>query len=57
MFVNLVERQFSTMIKNLKTDNGGEYLTKAMSAVLETMALSMNYYHHMQTKSMVYLSI
>jgi hypothetical protein len=35
MFYNLVDTQFSTMIMKLKTDNGGEYVNKDMTAFLE----------------------
>jgi hypothetical protein len=52
-----VETQFSAKIKKLKTDNGGEYVNKEMTAFLEIKALSMTYHHHMHTKAMVYLSI
>jgi hypothetical protein len=33
---NFLERQFSTKIKKLKTDNGGEYVNKEMTAILES---------------------
>jgi hypothetical protein len=35
-FYNLVETQFSTKIKKLKTDNGGEYVNKEITTFLET---------------------
>jgi hypothetical protein len=39
MFYNLVEIQFSAKIKNLKTDNGGEFVNKEMTTFLEIMAI------------------
>jgi hypothetical protein len=36
---NLVERQFSAKIRKLKTDNGGEYVNKEMTAFLETKGI------------------
>jgi hypothetical protein len=39
MVYNLVETQFSAKIKKLKTDNGGEYINKEMTAFLETKGI------------------
>jgi transposase InsO family protein len=36
---NLVEIQFFAKIKKLKTDNGGEYVNKEMTAFLETKGI------------------
>jgi hypothetical protein len=56
-FYNLVETEFFAKIKNLKTDNGGEYVNKEMTVFWKRTALSMTYHYHMHTKVLVYLNM
>jgi hypothetical protein len=42
MSYNFVETQFSTKIKKLKTDNGGEYVNNEMTTFLETRGIIHN---------------
>jgi transposase InsO family protein len=42
MFYNLVETQFSTKIKKLKSDNGGEYVNNKITAFLEMKGIIHN---------------
>jgi transposase InsO family protein len=57
-FYNLVETQYSTKIKKLKTENGGEYVNKEMTAFLEMKCIIHNLSPpYVYAKAIVYLNV
>ena len=52
LFKALVETQFSTKIKTLRFDGGGEYTSTALSHICPNMALSIRFLAHIHPKKM-----